>query len=123
MIKPSDLIQRAEFLNNLSTELEWRDGIKHAYYYLYYLVKDFVEENCIGMDVERDHLGEHQYFIERIRHMDNKLAKSLAREMQMLKDKRTLCCYYLNEEVTKMMLFQQIMAAKNAKVKLDKLCE
>ncbi|AKD37405.1 hypothetical protein I926_00375 [Pasteurella multocida subsp. multocida OH4807] len=123
MIKPSDLIQRAEFLNKQSTELEWRDGIKHAYYYLYHLVKDFVEENRIGMNVERDHLGEHQYLIERIRSMDNNLAKSLAREMQMLKDKRTLCCYNLNEEVTKIMLFQQIMAAKNARMKLDKLCE
>lgn len=121
MISPETLIQRAEFLHTQDTEIEWREGIKHAYYYIYHLANHFVKAHNIGTDVVRDNLGEHQYLIARICSIDSNLARALAREMQILKDKRTQCCYFLDENVTKIMLFQQLSAAKKAKEKLDKL--
>ena len=49
------------------------------------------------------------------------MAKALARDMQMLKDKRTLCCYFLSEDVSKMSAFQQVSAAKKAVERLNSL--
>ena len=36
MITSADLIVRAELLASQESEIEWRDSIKHAYYYLYH---------------------------------------------------------------------------------------
>lgn len=121
MITPDELIARAEILSEQNSEIEWRDSIKHAYYYLYHLAKEFADENGIGINVERQNLGEHQYLIERFKSSDSKIAKALARDMQMLKDKRTQCCYYLSANISKMSARQQVSAAKQAVKRLDSL--
>lgn len=121
MITPDELIARAEILSEQNSEIEWRDSIKHAYYYLYHLAKEFADENGIGINVERQNLGEHQYLIERFKSSDSKIAKALARDMQMLKDKRTQCCYFLSDKVPKMTACQQVLAAKHAVKRLDSL--
>ena len=121
MITPNVLIQHAEFLLKQDSEIEWRDGIKHAYYYVYHLTKKFVSSNRIGIDISHDNIGEHQYLIQRILTIDSKLARALVREIQMLRDKRVTCCYKLDNNVTKIMLFQQIGAAKKAEERLNKL--
>ena len=121
MIATETLLARAEYLAQQDTEIEWRDCIKHSYYYLYHLVKAYIEENYADGNVQRENMGEHQYLIEQLRSMDSKLAKTLAREMQMLKDKRVLCCYFLNDDVSKMQAHQQVVAAKKASDRLSNL--
>ena len=39
----------------------------------------------------------------------------------MLKDKRVLCCYFLNDDVSKMQAHQQVVAAKKASERLSNL--
>lgn len=121
MITPETLLDRAEYLAQQDTEIEWRDSIKHSYYYLYHLVKEYIEENYADGNVQRENMGEHQYLIEQLRSIDSKLAKTLAREMQMLKDKRVMCCYFLNDDVSKMQAHQQVAAAKKASERLSNL--
>lgn len=121
MITSDDLIVRADLLASQESEIEWRDSIKHAYYYLYHLAKAFADKHHIGLEVSHQNLGEHQYLIERFKSSDSKMAKALARDMQMLKDKRTLCCYFLSENVSKMSAVQQVSAAKKAVERLNSL--
>lgn len=121
MITLDVLIQRAEFLSKQEAEIEWREGIKQAYYYVFHSVSAFTKEYNIGLDVSHDNLGEHQFLIEKIKSIDSRLAKSLAKDIQRLKDKRTLSCYYLDDNVTKMMAFQQVLEAKRVIERLDSL--
>lgn len=123
MIDVQDLYCRAETLAKTENEVEWREGIKTAYYYVFHQVNAFIKERQITQVEQKNNIGVHQLLIERLKSIKHPLAKSLARDMQIMKDKRTLSCYILAENITKQNINQQVNQAKLFIQKLNKLNE
>ncbi|MCT8565502.1 hypothetical protein [Glaesserella parasuis] len=119
MIKHTELIERAEILSKQSSEIEWRDSIKHSYYYFYHELKQFLSKHKI--DLMDKSYGEHQFAIEKLKSIENRSAKSLARYVQILKDKRVISCYKLDASVSQFQAIQQLKECQNAIIKLKEL--
>lgn len=119
MITAQDLLTRAEFLSNENAEIAWRESIKHSYYSVYHKLKFLLDSHDV--EIINGNFGKHQSDIERLKKIDNRIAHSLARDIQILKDKRVLSCYYLNQNISRLQAKQQVRECINAINKLDKL--
>lgn len=119
MIQLSELQQRAELLASQNTEIEWRDSIKHSYYYVFHNATKIANKHKLGLMLKNS--GEHQFLIEKIRSVDSSIAKTLARDLEMIKARRTKACYYLGENISQILAKQQLKDCESIMVKLNQL--
>lgn len=119
MITPLNLLERAKVLSDEHSEIEWRESIKQSYYYVYHCLKSFLNAHNINL-MYKD-MGEHQFDIERLKTIEHRLAYSLARDIQILKDKRVMACYFLNENISRLQAKQQLKECLRVISKLEQL--
>lgn len=119
MISPLDLLKRAENLAEENTEIEWRDSLKHAYYFVYHQANAVSKKYQLGLMLKNN--GQHQFLINKIGSVESRTAKSLARDLEMLRARRTIACYDLAKNVTQIQAKQQLRDCKCAIEKLNKL--
>lgn len=119
MITIEQLIQHAETLKEFDREAFWRDSIKNAYYAVYHKANRILDSNDIS--IMNTGFGKHSQLIARLKSVDNKLAKSIARDIESLRSKRVICCYELTHTITKLEATQHLTYCIGVIAKLERL--
>lgn len=106
MITVNDLLLHAEELLAEDREVYFRDSIKNAYYAVYHSTIQLLNKHNI--DILRQNTGEHRYLIERIKSVEHRLAKSIARDLTILRDRRIESCYRINMTINRLKAAEHI---------------